>query len=264
MNIEREYYENDDFWRDDAIRAEDLHRVEMLAARIPAPVRTVLEVGCGNGIFANSIADTGRFARVIGLDRSVAALRYVRTRKICASIDAIPLPDASFDLVAALEVIEHLPARVFSDALSEMARLSAEFILISVPYNEDLRTDMVECLDCRSRFNPNYHMQSFDERRMGTLLDPFGFRAREVLKIGEYSRYRGVDRIRRRRARSLSNPFTTAIPCPMCGALLPPAPAAAPRATAARASGPRSIVKRVWPRQTRHNWITGLYERRRK
>ena len=261
MNIEREYYENDDFWRDDAIRAEDLHRVDLLASKIPATVRTVLEVGCGNGIFANSIADTGRFARVVGLDRSLAALRYVRTRRVCASIDAIPLPDASFDLVAALEVIEHLPARVFRDALSEMARLSARFILISVPYDEDLRNDMVECPACRSRFNPNYHMQSFDERRMSSLLDPFGFRSRGVAKIGEYSRYRGVDRIRAARARSLSNPFTTAIPCPMCGAELPPAPAASPRASVSRSPGPRSIVKRMWPRETRHNWITGLYER---
>jgi hypothetical protein len=151
---------------------------------------------------------------------------------------------------------------VFSDALAEMARLAAAFILISVPYDEDLRTDMVECIACRSRFNPNYHMQSFDEARMTNLLEPFGFRAREVTKIGEYSRYRGVDRIRSRRARSLGNPFTTAIPCPMCGALLPPAPAATSHATVSTKPGPRSIVKRVWPRETRHNWITGLYERK--
>ena len=200
MNIEREYYENDGFWREDAIRQEDLDRVAGLAARIPDTVTTVLEVGCGNGIFANQVAESRRFKSVVGLDRSVAALRYVRGLRLCASIDANPFSDGAFDCVAALEVIEHLPERIFPLALSEMSRLARSYILVSVPYNEDLRSEMIECPSCFSQFNPNYHMRSFDERRMETLFDRDGFTAVDVWKLGPYGRYRGVDRFRAHRS----------------------------------------------------------------
>jgi SAM-dependent methyltransferase len=59
----------------------------------------VLEYGCGAAQW--SIALAARGARVVGLDQSLAQLRHARTRVplACASGEAVPFADASFDLV---------------------------------------------------------------------------------------------------------------------------------------------------------------------
>lgn len=63
---------------------------------------TVLEIGTGNGVHAEVLADTG--ARVIGLDISAESLRLCRLRSdsvalVCADMAAIPLGDSSVDLL---------------------------------------------------------------------------------------------------------------------------------------------------------------------
>jgi predicted TPR repeat methyltransferase len=57
----------------------ELLRIDILLNRIPADVSTVLDVGCGNGLFLHRIRDrSGRgFMRLCGVDRSEAALGYV-------------------------------------------------------------------------------------------------------------------------------------------------------------------------------------------
>lgn len=66
----------------------------------------VLEFGCGDARWAVMLAGDG--ARVVGLDQSRGQLRHARARTtgtarrvplVCASGEAVPLADASFDLV---------------------------------------------------------------------------------------------------------------------------------------------------------------------
>jgi SAM-dependent methyltransferase len=265
VNTERLYYENDGFWNESALRPQDGERIAALAELIPAGVETVAELGCGNGLFANAIA-TGkrRYGRIAGLDRSRAALRYVRVPAVCASIDELPLGDRSFDLVAALEVFEHLPAAIFSAALSESCRISARYVMISVPNDQDLSAGLIACPSCRTMFHPDYHMRSFSRESLEHLLDAHGFRPVLVKPLGRYVRYRGVDRLRSRK-RPAGNPFAVAIPCPVCGAELPagertePMPATPP----AKSSPIRSALKNLWPTVEEYTWLAGLYERTR-
>lgn len=266
MNVEREYYENDTFWRDDALGERESARVEALLGQIPDPVSTIVELGCGNGIFVNSLANqTREFDMVVAIDRSVSALRYVKVPKICASIDQLPLPDSMFDCVAALEVLEHLPAGIYNVALAELCRMSRKFALVSVPYRQNLKEGLVECPSCAARFNPDYHVRSFDERTLSSLLTPFGFRCQRQVKIGAFMRYRGIASFRALTGTtSVSpNPFDTGIPCPSCGVYLP---AGQPQAAVANApgsngSGVKSMIKKYWPQEQSHIWIAALYER---
>jgi SAM-dependent methyltransferase len=73
--------------------------------------RDVLEAGCGEGYGADLIAGVAR--RVIGLDydeQTVAHVRarYPRVEVRLGNLAALPLPDASVDVVVNFQVIEHL------------------------------------------------------------------------------------------------------------------------------------------------------------
>ena len=94
---------NDDLW------AEHIARYAF-ASRLATDAR-VLDMGCGTGYGAAELAQHAQSAT--GVDVSADAIRYARehypnTTFIAGSATALPFPNASFDLITAFEVIEHL------------------------------------------------------------------------------------------------------------------------------------------------------------
>ncbi len=69
----------------------------------------LLDIGCGTGATMDALQ---RYGRVQGIDLSFLPLSFSRQRGhdrvLCASATALPFPDRTFDLVTALDVIEHL------------------------------------------------------------------------------------------------------------------------------------------------------------
>jgi SAM-dependent methyltransferase len=103
-----------------------------------AAPESVLDVGCGEGVLTFRWAQQLDGLPVVGLDlpdpkleaewetRRLANLRFVGGRA-----EDIPFDDREFDLVAAIETLEHVanPERT----LSEMARVARRHLLVSVP-----------------------------------------------------------------------------------------------------------------------------------
>jgi len=96
---------NDDLWSE--------HMARYAFARRYAQGKRVLDAGCGTGYGSAELAQSA--AAVTGVDISADAIEYASAsyaipglRFLQSSCTAIPLSAASFDLVVAFEVIEHI------------------------------------------------------------------------------------------------------------------------------------------------------------
>lgn len=102
------------------------HYHPLLLRHVPPSCRAALEVGCGSGAFARELA--GRSATVLGIDLSPGMARLARTRLApCPGVEVRvsdfmeeELPGESFDCVASIATLHHLPT---GSAVAKMAAL---------------------------------------------------------------------------------------------------------------------------------------------
>jgi ubiquinone/menaquinone biosynthesis C-methylase UbiE len=95
----------------------------------------ILEVGVGEGEVADRVSRRYPGAFVTGIDLPDPTLAdHWSSRRFAASfadIGWLPFPDDSFDLVLAIEVLEHVPDPAL--ALRELRRVARRDVVLSVP-----------------------------------------------------------------------------------------------------------------------------------
>jgi ubiquinone/menaquinone biosynthesis C-methylase UbiE len=103
--------------------------LEAVTAALPAGGR-VLDVGCGTGTFAISLAAARPDAEVIALDPDPEVLAIARAKEGAPAVawregraDAVGVPDASADAVVLSLVLHHLAPAGKRAALAEAARV---------------------------------------------------------------------------------------------------------------------------------------------
>jgi len=103
-----------------------------------AAPKSVLDVGCGEGVLSSRWATQLGQKRVVGFDledRKLQAEWATRRRKNLefrtGTAERLPFADGEFDFAAATEVLEHVPDPEL--VLGEMARVSSRHLLVSVP-----------------------------------------------------------------------------------------------------------------------------------
>lgn len=100
----------------------------------------ILDAGCGTGGLVLKLASLGN---VSAIDASPEAIRFAKKRGIAAklsSIERIPFPDRTFDVVTCIDVIYHKQVRDDVGALSEIRRVikPGGVLILRVPANRYL------------------------------------------------------------------------------------------------------------------------------
>ena len=125
---------------------DDLARYAYVLTRAEG---SLLDVGCGHGIFLDAYAGGPR-AGVDIVDRGEHDWPFQ-----VADADALPFADASWDTVSAQEMLEHQADGKVDDVLRELRRVTRKRLLVTVPF-------------CERRLKSG-HVQRFDAARVRSM-----------------------------------------------------------------------------------------------
>jgi SAM-dependent methyltransferase len=266
-DFERSYYENPSLWVPERFATLYTQRVKLALDWIPSDVRSALDVGCGNGIFTNQLIATKSAHLVIGVDRSLTALKYVYPNRGQADINRLPFRDHGFDIVVAMEVLEHIPYRLYTQSLAELVRVAKKYILITVPYNENRAFKSVICPECGCSFHPNFHARSYNRYDVENLLDDWDsfqpVKVQGVVPVKEIM-FSGLWKTVRR-AYLRRRDFPPNAICPQCGySTDSPLKNNSELTMDTNNRGTRklkSLMRYYWPKITKASWWMALYAR---
>jgi SAM-dependent methyltransferase len=229
---------------------------------IPSDVKSILDVGCGEGTFLNMLTSLGRASMIVGLDVSETALKYIEGQKIRASAGGLPFRNGSFDLVTCLETLEHLKQEVFIRAIEEIKRVTKKYIIVSVPNEEPLEYFLVVCPACGCHFNAVGHVRSFSPEILRELFSP-DFSLKALRECGDLVEHPTYNKVLFGALRSYLKPQPPGGSiCPQCGYV-----AKADKGRISYSQMPIFLkaVKRIadllWPPKKRRQWLVALYER---
>jgi SAM-dependent methyltransferase len=150
---------------------------ELFAQAAP---HTVLDIGCGEGVLTAQWAQRLGTGRIVGVDLEDPKLEaeWAQRRRENLEFRAMPaerleFAENEFELVAATEVLEHVtdPDLV----LTEMARVSARHLLVSVPHEPLWRgLNVARGAYLRELGNTPGHLNHWSRRSFVNLLGRFG------------------------------------------------------------------------------------------
>lgn len=236
-------------------------RFSDLMRLIPSGLHSALDIGARDGYMSKALA--GKVDRVTALDLDKPSFTAPRVTCVQGDATALQFPDRHFDLVFCAEVLEHIPTRLLDKACAELSRVAGQYVLIGVPYKQDIRKDQTTCYHCGAVNPPWAHVNSFDERRLQAL-----FPHLEVEKI-TYVETAGPDTngLSAALMNFAGNPYGTygqEEPCVHCGHKLTPPP---PRNLAQKVATKGAVwLNRIQDAvTTRHaNWIHVLFRQPQK
>jgi 2-polyprenyl-6-hydroxyphenyl methylase/3-demethylubiquinone-9 3-methyltransferase len=158
---------------------------------------TILDVGCGNGHIAESLAGLGHF--VTAVDSSPTAISIARTASRRVRFETCSIYDEQLvkimgkghvDCVISVEVVEHLyyPKKLFEQ--SQAVLKDGGYLIITTPYHGYLKNCALSILNGWDRhFSVHWdggHIKFFSKRSLATMAREAGF---------SDLRFRGVGRL---------------------------------------------------------------------
>ena len=115
--------------------------LSLLAELVPLQAQSIIELGCGSARLARTLLERWPLCHVTGLE--VDAVQHAKNlaspqaglRFVAAGAQAVPFPDASFDLALMLKSLHHVPMESMDAALAEVARVlrPGGFFYVSEP-----------------------------------------------------------------------------------------------------------------------------------
>lgn len=141
---------------------------------------SVLDVGCGEGIVTERLANLLEAAQIRGVDADEAHLSEEWRSRTAPNLSFaagsaydLPFADGSFELVCAIEVLEHLERP--RDALAELSRVAGRALLLSVPNEPSWRiSHMFAGKNVRALGNTPGHINHWSKRAFSELVSNYG------------------------------------------------------------------------------------------
>jgi SAM-dependent methyltransferase len=219
-------------------------RIEQTLAIVPEGVKLILDIGCGDGTISNFLISDQR--KIYGVDVSSVAIKHFRGMGIISSIDNLPFPNKSFDLIICAETLEHLPDGIYEKSLNEITRVAREYIVVSTPNDEYLPVGYVKCDACGFVYHANLHQRSFTSETYQTLFS--GFDLLKLVKINNWSHSRILT--------SLNHffgyyKFKDGLSCPQCRHVNAKKRGGLPAAI--------SQLNKIIPKRVKARWILSLF-----
>jgi SAM-dependent methyltransferase len=155
---------------------------ELLALADP---RSLLDVGCGEGVLVQRWALQLPQRRVVGIDLEEESIQAgwaahgaPNLEYLTMPAEDLPFAAGEFDLACAIEVLEHVPDPAHT--LAEMARCAERHLLVSVPHEPLWRMlNMARGAYWRNLGNTPGHLNHWSTRAFVALLSRHG-QVREV------------------------------------------------------------------------------------
>jgi 2-polyprenyl-3-methyl-5-hydroxy-6-metoxy-1,4-benzoquinol methylase len=145
-----------------------------------AQPESVLDIGCGEGVLTLAWAELLGEGPVVGLDLADPKLEEEWRRRARPNLsfvtgrgEALPFGPGEFDLVAAIETLEHVddPART----LNEMRRVARRHLLVSVPREPMWRAlNLARGAYVTDLGNTPGHVNHWSKARLARLLSNYG------------------------------------------------------------------------------------------
>ena len=183
---------------------------------VPENVLTALDIGCGDGKITK-ILSKARQIDVWGLDGSWEALKRCEFNVINGRVSQLPFQDDSFDLVMSTDVFEHLPDDVEQAAWQEAFRVASTYLMIAVPFREELLEGTACCRQCGNKYHVNWHLRAYDYSELLSRVSHGWDVEALILTGGAWSAYHPREICFRRKALNEWNGWTESV-CPICGA----------------------------------------------
>lgn len=177
----------------------------MLRGRLHEPSwRSVLDAGCGHGLYLRELQAPGRF--VVGvdakLDNAAAASAACASASACGAVlQRLPFRDAVFDLVTSIEVLTHIQPRLQAAAVAELFRVLKPGGTLFLSVHNSTR-HWAHLLKRRFAGRPSpttgMSIYPFVPFRLKRLLRRAGFRVRRPVSYFNYFNGLGFDLARER------------------------------------------------------------------
>lgn len=160
--------------------------IDILPSKFLSSPKSICDWGCGTGNFAKVFVSKGH--KVFGLDQEdIVSQIPPDLGGFVAISDSSKIDDEKFDLIYALEVIEHIIDSEIQKTFSEWRRLlkKSGYLLLTTPNDENLEENSVLCPNCETYFHSVQHVRSFSPGSISNMLEENGFGVEKVW-LGEF------------------------------------------------------------------------------